>query len=286
MWLAWLLMVGVLLLAVSWWFGAEQTSLRNRWLDEMYGAQNGTLGVGISLLVTEVRSEESYIELLGCEYAALEVVALLDGGLYPDLMQRLMTRYHLMRVEYHPSGEFPVRGVWGLYRSRKRRFRRLVVIDCRSSSRANRLSVAADVAGLEYLLPLARDERLRRRSLERLATEVALHPLLSIDQVCLLPPLRPILWRRVALAAGGGFEMRPFCLSERRRRIRLWLSPLKRERRFRKAFWWAILWYLAWILPPLVWGLQGAFGAAWMWFSMGLLVALCRLRIRQLDRAQ
>lgn len=284
MWLAWVLLVGVAAASAVWWFGAEQTALRNRWLDGMAGARQGTLGVGISLLVVDPRSEEEYADLLGCTYPLFEVVVLLNGAQQSELLRRLVARYHLLRVEYHPSGEFPIAGVWGLYRSRKRRFRRLVVVDVRSLNRRHRLYAAADVAALEFLLPLGRGESLQRHTIERMATELSLHPLLAIDQLCYTPLMRPVLWRRVALVAGRGFDLRPWCVAERRRRVGVWIYPLKRQKGRRKGFVCSLLLLLGWWLPPLVWGLQGEAWRALLWGSLGSLAALSLLRIRQLDR--
>ncbi|MDO4758954.1 MAG: hypothetical protein Q4A18_06810 [Rikenellaceae bacterium] len=283
MWVAWLVVVAVVVVAVVWWFGAEQTALRNRWLDELHGAQSGSLGVGLSLLVVDARSEEEYAELLGREYGLLEVVALLDGARHAELLGCLVERYHLIQVEYHPSGEFAVWGVVGLYRSRKRRFRRFVVVDCRASGFQQRLQVAADVASLEYLLPLGLGEGLRPGAVARIVTELSLHPLLAIDQICLAPRMRPVVWRRVAVATRGGFDLRPWSVAPRPRRVVVWLSPLRSRRGSRRAFWLDLLLLVVWLLPMTVWGVQGRWLPLLAWLLAGVTVACCRLRIRQLD---
>lgn len=223
----WILVVALMVLGVVWWYSFERTWVRCVWLDQMHGARNGTFDIGLSVLVADALDMRRYEALLGVEYARFEVVAVVDGVRDAALLEALQERYHLIQVLYHPSGELPVYGVHGFYRSRKRRFRRLVVVDCRAAQRAARLNAAADVAAYDYLMPIRREEELVTGAVERVVTELALHPLEQIDQLCLAPVLRVLVWRRAALTCVGGFAVPTVGMVSAEHRVWVWISPFQ-----------------------------------------------------------
>lgn len=164
--------------------------------------------VGISLLLTEGTDTEQLIELLSVEYARYEVIVLLDRLREGELFAELVARYHLIRVEYLPSGELPVEEVVGLYRSRKRRFRRLVLLDAVAVTPALRRNAAADVAVGEYLLPVRSDERLVEGIIERLAALLG-NSLAPPSLLRTTVGARAVLCSREAVVAHGGFAHYP-----------------------------------------------------------------------------
>ena len=88
-------------------------------------------GIGISVLCSGVHAQEQVENLLSAEYAHYEVIVVLDSLRYPVEFAAFTARYRMIRVEYALSEELPVTGVRALGRSRKRRFRRLVLVDSR-----------------------------------------------------------------------------------------------------------------------------------------------------------
>ena len=86
-------------------------------------------GIGISVLCSGVHAQEQVENLLSAEYAHYEVIVVLDSLRYPVEFAAFTARYRMIRVEYALSEELPVTGVRALGRSRKRRFRRLVLVD-------------------------------------------------------------------------------------------------------------------------------------------------------------
>ena len=284
------MMWGVLIVAVVVaglrWQLAERADDRRRWLDRMYGARSGTLGVGISALVVGEQRLERCEALLEEEYAPFEVVLILNFERSLTLVEDLHQRYHLIRVEYHPSGEFPVRGVQGLYRSRKRRFRRLVVVDCRAPGERAALDVGADVASYDYLLPLRRHEQLVPGGVARLATELARQPLNGVDQLIYAPMLRCLVWHRAALMRVGGFPCRRSSLTLSARRVVVWERYL---RGYTCLGGWCsaiLLTLLLLLVGVVVWLQCGTWFPLAAWGVVLLFVVLCRARIRQLDRLQ
>lgn len=279
----WLLMPLVALCAAFWWWQSERARWHRLWLDEMHGARSDTLGVGLSILVAGECSLRRYEALLGVEYARLEVVAVVDGSRHQPLFEELILRYHLIRVGYRPSGEFSVRGVQGLYRSRRRRYRRFVLLDCRAPGVDAALDAAADVAAYEYLLPLRGSELPAKGVIEELVTEVALRPMDSVDQICLAPTLRALLWRRTALARIGGFGRGRGRVVGAEHRLVWWENPLRGGHRQK---WPSMLAYrLLLILLAFIWELEAG---RWMlllgWLLTLLFVLLVLMRIRQVAR--
>lgn len=277
----WTVTLLLMVLAFLWWRQLEHAAVRRAWIKGMHGARNGCCDVGLSLLVADGSEMERYERLLGVEYARLEVVAVVDRERDGALFGALMARYHLIRVCYRPSGELPIYGVRGLYRSRKRRFRRLVLLDMAHLPTTIRLNAAADVASYDYLMPILVGEELRRGTVEQLVTELSLRPLGQIEQVVQAPTLRVLVWRRVALARAGGFACRFGSLVASSHRLMCWDSPFEGagcgalRRLGLGAVVWSVVVVLGWLYDrswhlPLVWCLA---------LLVGLLIAL---RVRQL----
>ncbi len=129
-------------------------------------------GVGLSVVCADPADEQQIINLLDTEYPCFEVVLVIDGERRGELLRRLVADYRLFRVDYRPSTELPTEGVRGLYRSRNRSFRRLVVVDRERSRPVDDYNTAVGVAAFEYLLPLGAGQRLRPHAIERLAVEI------------------------------------------------------------------------------------------------------------------
>jgi len=129
-------------------------------------------GVGLSVLCVDPADERQVVNLLDTEYPCFEAVVVIDGALRGELLHRLIVDYRLFRVDYRPSTELPTEGVRGLYRSRNRSFRRLVVVDRERSRPVDDYNTAVGVAAFEYLLPVGAGQYLRPHAIERIAVEI------------------------------------------------------------------------------------------------------------------
>lgn len=213
-----LVLLLALLLVGGWWqvVGSlcevwEQRLRRRRRLRELGLCDSGD-GVGCSLLICHPRQLEVPARLLTAEPARYEVVAVVDGAQQGDLLRDCIALFSLIRVEYRPSEEFSTFGVRALYRSSRRAFRRLLLLDGRSLSRDEAWTAAAAVATYEWLLPVEE---------EHLPTVARIEELLSrVEQHC-GPPLEWVraeegLWlvAREEVVRSGGFG------PELRRRLR------------------------------------------------------------------
>lgn len=137
----------------------------------------------------------------------------------------LTARYRMIRVEWVCSGELEVSGVRALGRSRRRCFRRLVLVDRARDSEAGDFDAAASVATYDYLLPVRAGCFLLPGSVERLVAELGEGRPGSLDLIRSPLGEPAALLSREAVVAAGGFGMRPLRGIPRCRRRMLW-EPL------------------------------------------------------------
>ena len=146
---------------------------------------------GCSVICYDVNDIEQIENLLQTEYDRYEVLAVIDSRLNPDIFYTIVKRYGLINVNAIISNELPDTHIRALYRSRQRRFRRLVLIDEAYTSLYNSLNCATLVAAYEYIIPLNASMLLRERAIEYAAilisenhqqSIVAIHS--SADQEC------------------------------------------------------------------------------------------------------
>lgn len=182
-------------------------------------------GIGISVLCSGPCDPARIEELLTVEYARYEVVVVLDARRHPVEFEELVARYRMIRVEWKPSEEFPDVGVRTLGRSRKRCYRRLVLVDRPQDTAEGDLNAAAAVATYDYVFPLCAGMRLLPGAVERLAAELSEHPLGKVAMIRTWVGGHAVLVSREAVAAAGGFSARMLRSIPRRRRLILW-EPL------------------------------------------------------------
>ena len=114
-------------------------------------------GIGISVLCSGVTDAAQIENLLSPEYSRYEVIVVLDARRHAAEFAALTARYRMIRVEWVCSGELEVSGVRALGRSRRRCFRRLVLVDRARDSEAGDFDAAASVATYDTCCPSAQD---------------------------------------------------------------------------------------------------------------------------------
>lgn len=232
----------------------------------MFGTSCDASGtIGFSLLCSGVRRLSQIENLLSSEYVRSEVVVVADASLRRAFFESLIARYRMIRVEYLPSDEFPVQHVRSMWRSRRRCFRRLVLLDRSEDTSADDWNVAASVASYDWLIPVRDGQYLLPGVLERLSVEAGQgHP-------GVVGALRSwvggsfALLSRDAVAAAGGFG--PGFLRKIPCHVRRWLwEPFFYRPEFRRGSsrWrflgvaalgcaiFAALWYGWWVLAALL----------------------------------
>lgn len=278
-----ILLIGLIvfvLVSVGYLWLAAQDHRRRRWLRLQHGVLYDAIEqIGISALVVDRCTLQRLDALLAVEYPRYEVILTLRRARDPILFEELIDRFRLIRVEYKPSGELPVAGVRGLYRSRKRRFRRLVLLDIGPRlARNERLNAAADVATYEYLLPIPSGATLRVGAVEGVACAVDRLQGVSFDRLRSWVGLPARLEVRASVVAAGGFRRLPRPWSGRWLPGPIFSSPAARWRwirRLGRLFGIGVLAAL-WLADSRAWWSAVAVGVTFLW------VEVVQIRLRQL----
>ncbi|WP_418992114.1 hypothetical protein [Alistipes sp.] len=196
---------------------------KRRLLGDMRGPSCGPLdGVGVSVLVSGTGEMKQIENLLSVEYARYEVVVVLDARRYPQQFAALVARYCLIRVDHTPSEELPADGVRMMGRSRKRCFRRLVLLDRAQDTPAGDFDAAAAAAAYDYVLPVRAGQYLVPGAVERLVAELGEEPAGRIRAIRAPLGEPGVLLSREAVVEAGGFANRPLRSIPSRHRKTLW----------------------------------------------------------------
>ena len=221
--------------------------------------------MGVSAVCSGITDEKQIENLLSVEYARYEVVLVLDAQRDTQAFRRIAARYQLIGVNCHPSEELPAAGIRGLYRSRQRCYRRLVLLDRAHGKRSDDFDAGVSVATYDYILPLRGQSRLMPRAVERLVVELSEHPPGSIALVRSFMGDTALLFARERVVRAGGFANDPM-RGLRRREIKTLYETLvycpctvRRSRRGGR-----------WVVPAL---LPVAALAAGLWFSLWMVAA-------------
>lgn len=187
---------------------------KGRMLSECHGyASEAMSQTGVSVVVSGVRSEREVEERLSSEYWRYEVIIVLDSSREEDLFRRLCRKYGLIRVNFPAMSDLPIEGESSLYRSRQRRYRRLVVVDRLHRSRADDWNCGLAVASYERIVPLESDRYLFAEALPRWVKE--LHErgehcnevlAAQVAPTHLFDRRRVAMFSREAVICGGGFS--------------------------------------------------------------------------------
>lgn len=208
---------------------------KGRMLAECHGYGSEAMSqTGVSVVVSGARTEGEIEQRLSSEYWRYEVIVVVDSSIDAKLLHALCLKYALIRVNFPTIEELPIEGVAMLYRSRQRRYRRLVVIDRLHRSCADDWNCGVAVASFDRIVPLETDRFLLPDALPRWVME--LHERESRKVEVLAAQVAPTHFydrRRVAMfsrsaviAAGGFASGHPRVSMIRRLRGRLLYLPL------------------------------------------------------------
>ena len=165
------IILSLLLLAVGYTIiraikTTKALSTYNFFVDNATGCCESLGFTGCSVICYAVNDIEQIENLLHTEYDRYEILAVIDSRLYPDIFYSIVKQYGLIQVNTIVSDELSNTHIRALYRSRQRRFRRLVLLDEAYTSPYNSLDCATLVASYEYIIPLNASMRLRERAIE------------------------------------------------------------------------------------------------------------------------
>ena len=240
----WFIELGAICVTVAvvvrvWWLVVQVLRARNkrRLLSRMFGVVSDSPDfIGISAICHDIDSVSQVADLLDVEYASYELLVVMDARLKPELFHEMLRHYRMMRVDYHPFEACSQLGVRGFYRSQTRGVNRLTLLDQMEAFSAVSSDAAVRAASYDYILPIGRNLRLKRGAIDRLAMELAVHPIHSISFVrtAVGPSLR--LYAREYVGRLGRFDRADGYELSRKERITLY-EPLFYELRPSRYVW-------------------------------------------------
>ena len=124
--------------------------------------------IGISVVVEYPTTSAPLLAVLEEEYSRSEVVAIVDLQRQRTTFGEVLQRYYLVQVDHSKMA-----GIRALYRSRKRVFRRVVVVDLPLEQKRLASQVASDVASFDYLLCLSGESVVARGAVTYCANIIA-----------------------------------------------------------------------------------------------------------------
>lgn len=213
-----------LILAIYWLVSLRRTHRRTRLYRVVHPSMDDDLShIGISAVVSGVDSVECVESLLDVESLRYEVVLIIDTERQGALFKSLLRQFGLVRVAYtNPEGLAVESSVRGLYRSSKRLFRRLVLVDCSIGDAQDAYKIGAGVALYNYILLLTPDLRLHRDAIDRLLSELAQPREHSVELVSTAVGAQIHLIARERLLKCGDGDGLPLCGVRRRNRLLIW----------------------------------------------------------------
>ncbi len=199
---------------------------------------------GISLVAPAYNEGLTIIDnvksLLSLTYNNYEVIIINDGS-KDDTLNKLVAAFHLIEVDYSYEKCVKTKSVRGVYKSRNRAFRRLLVVDKENGGKADALNVGLNVANKDLVACIDVD--------------------CIIEPDALLKMVKPFLEDTKVIASGGVVRIANSCVVEEGRLVEVKL-PQSLLARFQ------VLEYIrAFLLGRMAWSklnglllISGAFG--------------------------
>lgn len=138
---------------------------------------------GFSVVV--VLDDSSVAEMerrMAMNYLNFEMVAVIDMVRNPSLCH-ILKRYSMVKVDYVPLSDVTSYGIRAVYRSRERRYHRLVIVDHSISTQANAYNCGVEMCGWDYVIPVGSSVFLRSDALNRFAVALDRSRLPRVDSI-------------------------------------------------------------------------------------------------------
>lgn len=115
---------------------------------------NTSIGfIGCSVICFRADSLKQIERLLTCDYYKYEVILSLNSTHQRELFNAIVKHYKLIKVNNSCPEEIATSPILALYRSRKRCFRRLVIVDSTATNEYDALNVALNISSFDYIIP-------------------------------------------------------------------------------------------------------------------------------------
>ena len=186
---------------------ARATKRQSLLTDDVAGCCESLGFVGCSVICTGVSKMEQIEDLLSEEYDRFEVVVVMDSTLQSEAFREIVAHFRMIRVNATQTGELPSASIDALYRSRQRSFRRLILVDRRTSTTYDDLDAALSVASYGYVFPIGRNMRLCAHAIESVVIALA-EPKNSGVELLYSATSGSYIFQREAIIRRGGFSPR------------------------------------------------------------------------------
>lgn len=137
----------------------------------------------ISVVVSGAQSVGYISSLLRSESVAYQVVVVDDFARRETLLHSAIKYFGLFKVGYTSSGELPRDAVRGLYRSHRRLYDRLLLVDSPRSDHYKESEVGVVLSSYQYTLMLHSPRVLLPSAIDDLLLEIALYPEGAVDEI-------------------------------------------------------------------------------------------------------
>lgn len=172
-----LLIYGILLLGFYIFIGIYSIGeiknylFKNSFTDYRHLA-SATQAPGISILAPAYNEGISIVEnvrsLLSIHYSNLEVIIINDGS-KDNSLARLIDAYELYKVDFFVNEQILTKAVRGVYKSKNKVYRKLIVVDKENGGKADALNVGVNISQKDYIVCIDVDCILEQDALLKLA---------------------------------------------------------------------------------------------------------------------
>ena len=118
---------------------------------------------------------ENVRSLLSIHYNNLEVIIINDGS-KDDSLEKLIKAYDLHKVDFFVNQQIPAKNIRGIYKSRNKVYRKLIVVDKENGGKADALNVGVNIARNDYVVCIDVDCILEQDALLKLAKPFLEYP--------------------------------------------------------------------------------------------------------------
>jgi cellulose synthase/poly-beta-1,6-N-acetylglucosamine synthase-like glycosyltransferase len=133
---------------------------------------SSTQAPGMSILAPAYNEGANVIEnvrsLLSIHYNNLEVIIINDGS-KDDSLEKLIAAYDLYKSDFFVNEQVATKPVRGVYKSRAKKYRKLIVVDKVNGGKADALNVGINISQKEYIVCIDVDCILEQDALLKLA---------------------------------------------------------------------------------------------------------------------
>ncbi len=173
----------IILLIIIFIFWTRSIMRYSRLRETIHMDDNLSPRVRISVVSAQGRGVNYIASLLKSESSAYEVIIVDDFSLKESTLREIVQYFGLFKASYSTNGELAQGAIRSLYRSHKRLFSKVIIVDSPHSKEYTPFEVGAVVSSYNYNLQIRSRRTLRSRAIEYLILELALRDEGSVEKI-------------------------------------------------------------------------------------------------------